>query len=105
MCSLPLSTLRTYVVHTRAGPVHGVPVSVSPYEHQLIQRGFILLVSSVISGSSIILNYFLSPYPCDSIRPEGRHLMDIYHLGWSFSRSLILCIMSDCGALYLFPLL
>lgn len=55
-------------------------------------------------SSPLPLSFFPPPLPQGSLSPEGRDWMEISYLGPSLQRCVILCIMSGCGCLYLFPL-
>lgn len=64
-------------------------------------EGLDLLVSSIPSGL-----YLLSAdFSVGFLSPEGRDLMETFHLGLSVPRSLTICIMSVCGCPFLFHLL
>lgn len=51
----------------------------------------------------VSLAFFLPPLLQSTLSPKGRDLIDTSHLGLSISRSLMLCTLSGCGSLYLFP--
>jgi hypothetical protein len=61
-------------------------------------KGLVFLMSSISSGS-----YIPSFLLCVSLKFEWEILVATFHLMLSISRSLILCIISVCGFLYLFP--
>ena len=77
----------------------GASVSVSSYARCVVDsEGHALLVSSIVSDS-----YNLPLLLQDSLSSERRDLMEVFYLGPNVPRSLILCVISDCGSLYLLP--
>lgn len=57
----------------------------------------------LVSSLPLVLTVFLLPLPQDSMIPEGKNLMETFCLELVVPKSLILCIMSSCEYVYLFP--
>lgn len=47
---------------------------------------------------------FCPPLPCVTLSSEGRDVMQVFYLEQSISRLHILCIISDSGSVYFFPI-
>jgi hypothetical protein len=56
----------------------------------------------VCPPSPLALTFFLPPLLWGSLRPKGRDLMEIVHIGLRVPRFLTLCIVSGSGSVYLF---
>lgn len=100
MHTFPLST-GTGLSLACAGPVHAACVPVSSYciSTAALRGPCFLGVSSVLSGSY----NFSASSSAGFLNPKGRYLMQTSCSGVSVARSFILCILSGCGFLYLFP--
>ena len=59
-------------------------------------------LDSLVSSSHLPLAFFLPSLVHGYLVHEERDLMETSHLSLNMLRSLIHCIMTDCGFLYLF---
>ena len=100
-CPLPSLSTETQVAWICVDPEHAIMVHVSSYMCQIccVWKHWFFGVFY----SPLAITIFLPPAECPD--PCGGGLMETSCLGLHISRCLILCTLSNCESLYVFPLL
>jgi hypothetical protein len=83
-------------VQPLVAPVHAASIFASSYElpsHWFGGPSFI----GVLHPEPLAFKVFLPPLPQNSLSPEGRELMETFHLGLRVPGALNLCILSGWG--------
>lgn len=70
----------------------------------LLQFLWVHLFRKTCSPFPLALTVNILLLPWGNLKLEGDDLMEIFYLGQSITKSLILCIISDYGCLYFLPL-